>query len=256
VSDKSKEEDDILLLTHKDPAKDTRKLHDDVIAPELLGFVHFGEPLGRFVVVELLESIQAKISKGRKNGIDLVLITGTKTDVNLNVEAWFDPAQKFALRGMSLTRTGAIKPGDIVSYSFFFDKYTVVKSVPLPTECHWTLKQINPDNGKEHVENETTYFSDFSIADNSNPQPFAFVTEIPNGTKVIAKDARHIDHVWFDGKIVPRTDEVMLAIARGGHKFMPGPETPRFWVLLISILMILVGGGRLAYRYFVKGEKL
>jgi len=80
----------------------------------------------------------------------------------------------------------------------------------------------------------------------------SFITEIPNGTPVFMKDAPHIEHIWLDGKVVPRTDEAMLAIARANHKFMPGPDEPRFWLLVISIIMILAGGGKLMYDHFKK----
>ena len=82
---------------------------------------------------------------------------------------------------------------------------------------------------------------------------FQFSLNLPNGTSVHMQDARQIQYIWLDGKIVPKTDEAMLAIARGGHKFMPGPDSPRFWLMAIGIILILIGGGRLAYKYF-RGE--
>ena len=181
----------------------------------------------------------------------MVLIAGTHQDID--IKAWFDPEQKFALREMSLTRTGTFEPGNIVSYSFFFDKYIKVKSVPLPTEKHWILTRI-PVDTKVQVDDETAYFSDFSISSNANPQPFTYVNKIPNGTPVYAEDAPQIEYIWLDGKIVPKTNEVMLAIARGGHKFMPGPESPRFWFLGISILLILMGGGIWVYKNFIRKD--
>ncbi|MDR1492617.1 MAG: hypothetical protein LBT05_07840 [Planctomycetaceae bacterium] len=57
------------------------------------------------------------------------------------------------------------------------------------------------------------------------------------------QDAPQIQYVWMDGKIVVKTDEVVLAIARGGRKFIQGPDEPRFWMIALGIIMILVGGG-------------
>jgi len=99
----------------------------------------------------------------------------------------------------------------------------------------------------------TYSLSDISF-DTLSEKDFQFSLTLPNGTSVHMQDARHIEHIWLDGKIVPKTSEAMLAIARGNHKFMPGPDEPRFWFLVIGIILILIGGGRLAYRYFIKGE--
>jgi hypothetical protein len=79
---------------------------------------------------------------------------------------------------------------------------------------------------------------------------FRISLDIPNGTPVIDRRAPHIEYIWYNGKIVPKTDEVMLAIARGGHKFMPGPDSPRFWFMSIGIILILIACGRLAYKHF------
>jgi len=86
--------------------------------------------------------------------------------------------------------------------------------------------------------------------DTLSEKDFQFSLTLPDGTPVHMQDARHIEHIWLDGKIVPKTNEAMLAIARGGHKFMPGPDEPRFWLMTIGIILILIGGGRLAYKYF------
>jgi hypothetical protein len=83
----------------------------------------------------------------------------------------------------------------------------------------------------------------------------SWTVEPPNGTKVIMMDAQQIQYIWYDGKIVPRTNEAMLAIARGGHKFMPGPDNPRFWLVTISILMILAGLGKMLYDIIQKNKK-
>ena len=68
-------------------------------------------------------------------------------------------------------------------------------------------------------------------------------------------DAQQIQYVWFDGKIVPRTDEVMLAIARGNHKFMPGPDSPRFWLMAVGIIMIVVALGKKLYDIFYQRKE-
>jgi len=64
-----------------------------------------------------------------------------------------------------------------------------------------------------------------------------------------------IQHMGLDGKIVPKTDENMLKLLRR-HGFVPGPDSPRFWFISIGIVLILIGGGRLAYKYFKREATL
>jgi len=97
---------------------------------------------------------------------------------------------------------------------------------------------------------EKVEFSNIEFSSSFAEKDFRLQTSIPNGTPAYMQDDPHIEHIWLDGKIVPKTDEIMLAIARGGHKFMPGPKEPRFWLMSIGILLILIGGGRLAYKHF------
>ena len=88
------------------------------------------------------------------------------------------------------------------------------------------------------------------------PQSFFRISfDIPNGTPVFDRRAPHIEYIWFNGKIVPRTDEVMLAIARGGHKFMPGPDSSRFWMLAFSFLFIALGLGKMVYNIIQRNKR-
>jgi hypothetical protein len=86
-------------------------------------------------------------------------------------------------------------------------------------------------------------FSNFKINDEHVEKEFPLMSKIDNGTDVIVSDALQIQYVWLDGEIVPKTDEVALRIARGDHKFMPGPKEPRFWFIALGIIMLLLGGG-------------
>lgn len=70
---------------------------------------------------------------------------------------------------------------------------------------------------------------------------FKFETPVPDGTKVYVAEKPQIAHIWLKGEIVPKTSEVMLRIARGDHKFMPGVREPRFWMMALGILFIVFG---------------
>jgi len=134
-------------------------------------------------------------------------------------------------------------------HSYEVQEFININEIVFPTKLV-TITQMPPSSVIY-----TYSLSDISF-ETLSEKDFQFSLPLLNGTPVHMQDARHIEHIWLDGKIVPKTNEAMLAIARGGHKFMPGPEEPRFWLLTISIILILIGGGRLAYRYFVKGENV
>ncbi len=71
---------------------------------------------------------------------------------------------------------------------------------------------------------------------------FTFKTSIENGTDVFVEEIPQIKHVWWDGKVVPWTDELALARARG-HGFVPGVREPRFWMMALGIGLILFALG-------------
>jgi hypothetical protein len=106
-------------------------------------------------------------------------------------------------------------------------------------------QNVSPDKiGKRTTKSDIT-FSKVVFNKNFRDQDFEIgrLIKIPNGTPVSMNDAPQIEYVWMDGEIVPKTDEVALAIARGGHKFIPGPQEPRFWLIALGIIMMLLGGG-------------
>lgn len=70
------------------------------------------------------------------------------------------------------------------------------------------------------------------------------VSSIPDGVSVQSRNDPQNEDIWMDGEVVPKTDERMLAIARQHrHKFFPGPNEPRFWLITIGLLLILAAGG-------------
>lgn len=79
-----------------------------------------------------------------------------------------------------------------------------------------------------------------------NDKDFGFPNKVPDGTKALVHNVPQIDYIWYKGQIVPKTDELMLTIAKGGNKFTPGMI--KFKVLLISggiVLLLIAGAWRL-----------
>jgi hypothetical protein len=81
----------------------------------------------------------------------------------------------------------------------------------------------------------------------SNKAPFAFTTPIADGTKVHMEDAFHLDFMWKNGKVVPVTDETILALR--GQRFIPSPAESRFWLMSVSLLMIILAIGLIIHEY-------
>jgi len=219
----------------------------------LVGYTNINPPLNTRYIPDLLREFQPKSSLDRSNGTDLILLSGMRGAVS--IKAWLDPTQNYLLRSLEIKQADASKSGDTVAMVFSFDKFIDVSGVRVPTFHEYFHSMVHIKDGIQGIYEAkiSTVLSNIKISENASPTPYLFQTKIPNGTKAILYDAQQIEHIWLDGKIVPKTDEAMLAIARGGHKFMPGPDSPRFWLMAIGIILILIGGGRLAYKYF-RGE--
>lgn len=110
----------------------------------------------------------------------------------------------------------------------------------------FSIADLPEENIKRKVVYETVKINDKLTEDD-----FSFSFPVPDGTKVFDEhpNNRHIEYVWLDGKIVPKTDEVALAMAKG-HGFMPGPKSLRFWFVLPGLLMIMAACGLKSYKYF------
>ena len=87
----------------------------------------------------------------------------------------------------------------------------------------------------------------FSVAD------FAITTPIEDGTLVTAKNARHLPHVWQDDKPVPLYDPAILE-ARD-LSFLGSPTSPRFWMNMLSFVLIFSALTWMAYKHFKKQKE-
>gem|GEM_PF-7015235 len=191
-----------------------------------------------------------------------------------DIKIWFDIDKNFAAKRIHIIRQNTQQQSPeyftIIEYEvrdfqkigerWFPSAYTVRKSFPGGT-IQRDLPDLPPGvvlHRNQTEQKPRTLAAEVSLTNVRFPlrladADFQIKSTVPNGTSVFMQDAPQIEHIWLDGKIVPKTNEAMLAIARGGHKFMPGPESPRFWFMAIGIILILIGGGRLAYKY-IRGE--
>lgn len=159
----------------------------------------------------------------------------------------------YYLRQMEVKLKESASPKEHHALSFELYSARLVDGVYFPEKIVCTSvfssdisKQSNLRLVREVVEYNLSNVrrEEFSASD------FVLSSKIENGTECVMRDVPQIEYIWLDGKVVPKTNEVMLAIARGGHKFMPGPSEPRFWFMAIGITLIVLALGRMAYKHF------
>jgi len=113
-----------------------------------------------------------------------------------------------------------------------------------------TISRVLP--GREFP-NLSWRLTDFRINQGGDLGFAEALSGVPNYAPITIQDAFHLSpsRTIIDGKVVVLTDELALAQARG-HGFIPGPTEPRFWLVTIGILLMLVGGGKMLYDHIKK----
>ena len=222
--------------------------------PELSGYTSFRPPFETRYIPDLMRSFRLTASLDSRDGTDLVVLSGVRGRVS--IRAWFDPAQSYLLKFLELKQENA-SDGEMIVKTVSFSKFIDVNGVKVPTFYEYFHSMVFLRSPNRIDESKITIVIDnITIADNSNPTPYSFQTKIPNGTRAVLMDAQQIEHIWYDGKVVPKTNELMMRIAMGDHKFMPGPDQPRFWLMASAILLITLGLGKMLYNIFYKKEEV
>lgn len=83
---------------------------------------------------------------------------------------------------------------------------------------------------------EVTLFN-FNL-DSLSDSDFQVQATVSDGMEVSMQDALHLEHVWLEGEIVPRT-EAML-IAKNDAEFVGGRGFSRFWLYLLNGFLLVV----------------
>ena len=232
-----------------------------------LGLLYWGFPFGyiegteRIFLPDVLSSAELEFSN--ENGRPK--IHATTSEFITMVE--FDSEECQFVQSLEMTRIAdRDKPFALLEVKYIVNRAEKYNGVYLPVDYYAEEKynggkisrrrdSIEEDNNEilPRTLKARIKLENIVLPENLSDEDFKIMLDIPNYTPAFMQDAPQIEHIWLDGKIVPKTNEAMLAIARGGHKFMPGPESPRFWFMAIGIILILIGGGRLAYKY-IRGE--
>ncbi|MDO4588197.1 MAG: hypothetical protein Q4C95_13055, partial [Planctomycetia bacterium] len=136
--------------------------------------------------------------------------------------------------------------------SVFYNDY-----IATTTQQYYPQNYIIEMKPRTHGPTQTliTNLSEVVLNQSFKDSDFSLKTQISNGNRVVMDDRPQIEYIWMDGEIVLKTDERMLAIARQGHKFIPGKEEPRFWLIIVGVLLVLIGGGINLHRFLISKKK-
>jgi hypothetical protein len=233
-----------------------------------LYFCHFSGLLsdGIDTPIKILDFIKSKDTHWNRellNNKEYFVLSGNVNDINIKI--WIDYQTylmwqilllrktnnniftQYASRHYVVTETQMVNDHIIPKVMSVKEKYPAGQIQPPPEVRESVIKQIKEHGGTlvlpEKTLNLQIIFNDVSLKADVSENKIFNEMNIPNGTPVAMYDAPQIQYVWMDGKPVLKTDEVALAIARGGHKFIPGPQEPRFWLIALGIIMMLLGGG-------------
>ncbi|MDR0609751.1 MAG: hypothetical protein LBG58_06550 [Planctomycetaceae bacterium] len=263
---------DTLLQIVKEPEKESFNVysfHNPSSAEHILdynnffmlqGVVPLGSTTKRISVSQIISSGQVKVVSHKEGNSDSVCLAGILDGVEIT--CFLNRKYGYVLERCRITKKPEMVLNEIISFDGSFDRFISVNGVWLPTSytCKILSTASKPaDNGTDDrviYKGESNFhwtLSNYRIASNIQDQYFKIQTNIPNWTKVSVMDAPQIDYVWFDGEIVPLTDEIALARIRG-HGFIPGVREPRFWFIAAGIFMVTLALG-LKIRDFFRNRK-
>ena len=251
--DTPNEPDSVEVLSWLTPDADALKFENYCFFPELFGFFATQKVGERLFLVDIMKSNLSQMSvqaiEGKPHNF---VINFDLPDFNLQMDVCSDEEKFLVLELRTTSKTNDAVDGKISGQKITFENHQGVIPVKIVASINFgTYDLVNGRNVYVDLHHEgVCQVSNVQVGESFSKADFIPTVRIPDGTSVFMQDAPQIQYVWFDGKIVPKTNEVMLAIARGGHKFMPGPSEPRFWMMAIGILLIVYACSVKAYRHF------
>ena len=199
-------------------------------------------PLDQF----LREAVFEEVADERDE--NSVHIRGTQTTEGVTFSVLFDPHSPFLWTKIDRSFELPDSPGQIYQDTYEAFDFHKVEDIYLPSRIRTERNIVRNQNGtlisesKGHTEIQ---LSDYRL---SNTESDFRLTDVPDATPISVEGSPQIAYMWLDGEVVPQTDEAMLALA-SGHKFMPGVGEPRFWLMAVGLMMLLIGGGILLRRH-------
>jgi hypothetical protein len=185
---------------------------------------------------------------------------------------------KFTARGIRFTMS--LDPSKGYAMTQLDAKYIVPVEGPVPVESHYKIERFGQVSGMffpevvslkqvlqaavvkykrpsgeveekypQRTSISTSTLSNVKINPTFSDKDFQISVPIPDFTKVSMQDARQIQYVWVDGEVKPLTDKLAEERLRG-VKFIPGTAEPRFWMMFVGTLMVVLALIGLIRNYF------
>jgi hypothetical protein len=199
---------------------------------------------------DFFRSKDVSIEKNDQGDMSFFLLC--KKTESLSVYLWLYPSYGYAARRIRVEQNlEQLEAGKTVLRDSTINNFQHISNTWVPVSYVEEKKVVGriyePKNGKPVEKLFITkgnkreiVFSHFTVATSFQQRDFKMTSLIPNGTVAYMQDALQMEHVWFDGKIEPKTDKLMLRIARGGHRFIPGVWEPRFWFIAAGAFLIFL----------------
>jgi hypothetical protein len=211
---------------------------------------------GTFFIPDMIEKLENGILiKQRQEKMEYEnILFQWKNENGIFIEIDILPTQDYMVRKI-LYENPQVPVGEIKSV-----RYSVSETQKIGTNIYpktieiqkeWQGGQSTRDgivfSVKDNKQVETIAIKNINTNSNFSSSSFSPTQKIADGTKIYMLDVPQIEYVWINGKIVLMIDEVALAIARGGHKFIPGPKESRFWFMALGLILIFLGIGLKLY---------
>ncbi|MDR2170297.1 MAG: hypothetical protein LBP59_09160 [Planctomycetaceae bacterium] len=194
-------------------------------------------------IYDSFKKMNLKSEKQQLNNSTIYKIIGEYN--NRRYELWLNPEYEF----MPIKISCCPLDRKINFFDFIVKDQTKIKDIFIPTkylllmESEYSIENKGKKETIKSVEKSEGEISNISLDFDFEEKDYKITLPVPDGTQADVQDALQIDHIWYKGKVVVKTDEVALSIARGNYGFIPGVSDVRFWFMLLSLIIVLVGFG-------------
>jgi len=133
---------------------------------------------------------------------------------------------------------------------FQHNRYRAGRGPPPPKDIDWSKyrQAATFTRTTEYTLSNIKLKQKFSLED------FAITTPIEEGTMIRAINAPHLPYVWRGGKPVPLYDPTIYNWR--DQPFLGGPTSPRFWLTMLGVVLIIAGLSHMVYNVLKKRREV
>ncbi|MDR2172197.1 MAG: hypothetical protein LBP59_18785 [Planctomycetaceae bacterium] len=210
-----------------------------------------------FILKDIYDSftkMNLKSEKQQLNNNTIYKIIGEYN--NRRYELWLNPEYEF----MPIKISCCPLDRKINFFDFIIKDQTKIKDIFIPTkylllmESEFSIENKGKKETIKSKEKAEGEISNILLDVDFEEKDYKITLSIPDGTQADVQDDLQTNYIWYKGKIVVKTNEIESAIERGDRGAIPSPRELRFWIMLISLILIFIGGG-LKIKSIIKNNK-